>query len=602
MDLLNINLKSFLPDIIDAYKEIYGPKYYDIIEYKLNNSLLIYYNNYEELRQYIENLKTLKKEELMCKFLDKIGVDIGKFQKKHQLDPLSTEALEIITNMVGNIWQCFENDDTINIRLLNREEDKYSFIKKRKVDFINFLRGSNVATLTMDQFDNYIQTDEYKNLKKQVDYYNKVYDELSIEYKEWYKQYDNCLLYINQESERKDQMMRENGMKVISIMYKFMPPNIQKLLDTKSDDEKWKIFFTSLSSDFSGSGNINYFDQKHMDELTNPNIELIHKWHIIECQVTYFESLGLSLPYELFSSCETEEDVKRYLNFLNREDMKNNIPTNNIIKIFKFLSSDLYNQTLFDYYTNSEYFKKYQSHFANIDDMKFKRQLASLFHDNKVCVFYEPTNINEFTTMLYTICGNGVGYLDMMLVHECGHIIDLNSKFSGFHEITKDKPNPYNSKYIMGERFNETLTDMFALEALEKLKAKGINMLDYKGLVSPMIRDLNTYNIVKQLLNPLVSDFREQVIDAKVNGNPQILINCIGENNYNELIDIVNKVDYLCKQGLIVKLEEKINDEVVKDYYEQVTRTKVVYNNIYEYYNNYLLNEQQSNESINHTM
>ena len=41
MNLLNINVKDFLPDLIDAYTEVYGKEYRNIIEERLNRTFFI---------------------------------------------------------------------------------------------------------------------------------------------------------------------------------------------------------------------------------------------------------------------------------------------------------------------------------------------------------------------------------------------------------------------------------------------------------------------------------------------------------------------------------------------------------------------------------
>src|SRR5699024_4679026 len=108
--------------------------------------------------------------------------------------------------------------------------------------------------------------------------------------------------------------------------------------------------------------------------------------------------------------------------------------------------------------------------------------------------------------------------------------------------------NPYDKRFRIYEKFNETLDDIFTLEALEYLHNNDIYMLEPREIVQLDCQDKNTYMAAKKLLFPLLEKFREEVIEAKINVNPSILTQCIGEDNYEALVDAVNKVDYLCRK------------------------------------------------------
>ena len=85
---------------------------------------------------------------------------------------------------------------------------------------------------------------------------------------------------------------------------------------------------------------------------------------------------------------------------------------------------------------------------------------------------------------------------------------------------------------------------------------------------------------------PLVQKLRQQVIRAKVNTNPEELIMYIGEDNFEELVDTVNKVDYLLRKGVISKIDKSPEDTMVIEYFQQVDRAKQIYINIDSYYAN----------------
>ena len=76
-------------------------------------------------------------------------------------------------------------------------------------------------------------------------------------------------------------------------------------------------------------------------------------------------------------------------------------------------------------------------------------------------------------------------------------------------------------------------------------------------------------------------DFRAPLIKAKVTASPEEFTKLIGEENFEELIDIVNKVDLLTKDGLGV-LNEK--PELKRMYTEELNKLNELYKKIYAYY------------------
>ena len=114
--------------------------------------------------------------------------------------------------------------------------------------------------------------------------------------------------------------------------------------------------------------------------------------------------------------------------------------------------------------------------------------------------------------------------------------------------------NPYNKQKRKYERINENITDIFTIEARKILQNKGIYMIEDKEHTDNDAENCNTYEITKTMLKPLLNRYRRQVIKARITGDRQQLYDTIGEENFEELNDAINKVDYLLNQGLISKL------------------------------------------------
>lgn len=74
MDILNINFNEGIPDIIDAYTEVFGQQYRNIITQRLNNARHLYYINNKDVEDYYNFLRKEKDEEFCYKFLVESGL------------------------------------------------------------------------------------------------------------------------------------------------------------------------------------------------------------------------------------------------------------------------------------------------------------------------------------------------------------------------------------------------------------------------------------------------------------------------------------------------------------------------------------------------
>lgn len=124
---------------------------------------------------------------------------------------------------------------------------------------------------------------------------------------------------------------------------------------------------------------------------------------------------------------------------------------------------------------------------------------------------------------------------------------------------------------------------MFAIEAVEYLHNQGIYLLDSEDTARKDYSTYNSYSLVKNILTPLVEDFREVVIDSKINSNIDILAQHIGYDNFQALVNVVNQVDYLCSQGVERKLYGDRCDPMCVAYDGLLDKTASIYANIYEY-------------------
>ena len=182
------------------------------------------------------------------------------------------------------------------------------------------------------------------------------------------------------------------------------------------------------------------------------------------------------------------------------------------------------------------------------------------------------------------------GMDDYTLLHEYCHAIEMHKEkagveedyfVSGFDIIDQNESNQYRNDKRKYEILNETITDIFSVEATIILHTRGIYISEPQELTNEDILACNTSIILKKLLLPFVTKYKEKIVRARITGDMQSLFNIIGIENFESLNDCVNKIDYLILEGLEKDLKSKRNDsELIKEYNRQKRRIEEIYRNM----------------------
>lgn len=184
------------------------------------------------------------------------------------------------------------------------------------------------------------------------------------------------------------------------------------------------------------------------------------------------------------------------------------------------------------------------------------------------------------------------GTLDLIVLHELCHAIEnkeIKENFlSGFDTI-KGSPeslvpiNLYNPDKRKYERLNETITDIFAIEAREEIYGNGNYIFEPQKQSLSYVRDFNTGWIVKNLLTKFLKEYRKEIIHARMTGDMQGLFDVIGKENFEELNDIVSKVDLQAYTLEMKILNNEKDSPIVLEYNKQLERLEEVYKNMEKY-------------------
>ncbi len=595
MDNLSIEFKKLLPFAVDAFTKVYGEEYQDIIFQRINNAVIIPYYDIEGLSDYISYIKSSKRREYAINFLDKIGVDVKKHIKDNYTQPLDAEIEKILDYyMDSSLWGFSENTDYwVPLQAFKPNNDTYpNILLKNKIKIINYLLDNSHEQITEENFDSFVGTEEYKEILKKINELNLVYEQSLLKYRKWEEQLQPYEEFIESENKRKSEILKKKKITTFIDVYSRLPIPVINAISGKSLEEKSTAIFGSL--DIGSKSIIESFRFNNMEKLKSKDVDLWDKGRIVWWQSVYLRNIGVKIPNEQMLICDSEEDVNNYLIFLSQENIRKYIPSDDLISYITSLRENNYEDALREYYVTRDDFLAAKREFGNNEgNLKY---IYEQIKNKRVCIAGQGGTIsdNEFISiMFYAIRTYGGGSLFYLFMHECGHIIDQSSNGTGFESFNdfneNSEKNSYDNAFRKYEKFNETLNDIFTMEAVELLHNHGIYLIEPSEFTLSDVSNHNTALITKNLLRPLLSKFRQQVISAKVKADQNELIRYIGKDNFEELVDVVNKVDYLSRNGVVPKIDTSPDDEMVKDYFEQVERAKKIYINI-DYYSNNIEN------------
>lgn len=587
MRATQIDFKSLLPYAIQAYTEVFGEEYHSIISNNINSSIIITYDDIQGLETYIEFRKEKKKEELIIKLLQEVGIISSGYN--NFFNSLEDEIYDVIYTIFVDIDMCFKPDYDGELPLRAFKYDGYI---EDKINLINFLRNFQKPEITKENWEEFLKTVEFNNLLQLINKMNEVYDLLLREYAEFEKQFESDINFIKNERKRKEEILKKKRDEVWILTFPILPSPIRESLKDKSMEEQMYIILGhhELGRKFA----IEYFSKEKMDKLISPNISKSEKVFIMGQQLKF---LGSDINPRNF-----ETNIDDYLQFLNRDDIKPFIPSEELINYIKKLRQRKNKEATKDFTIDREDVKNVQKIFGDNDPII--GSLVNGINSKLVCATYAYSKDSFHPILVYTIRNDEGGNLSFLLIHELGHIIEKNIDNSGFDVTSNlncdENKNPYDNAHRKYERFNETVTDIFTIEVLKLLHKRNIFLIEPKEITDLSYNFGNTSFITQGLLKPLIEKFRKQVIKAKIFSQPKLLTEYIGENNFEDLVDVVNKVDFLTRNGLTEeKIEKEPQNPMVIEYNKQLERLKRIYQSIDEYYTNYCSSLEEKEQKQN---
>ncbi len=565
-------IQDNIPNIIDTYAKIYGEEHRELIEERVKKIIYVIYNDIDGIKDYIDFLEDCKQKQLAIKFLEKIGVNT-KNQIKNYAEKLDKDMDKIVYKYIGFYWG-LTTDTNKGIKAW-RTTNENEYVKLEKISFINFLRGENENPITIGTFQEFCKTDEYKEILEKIREYLKVYDEIVREYEDYLKELEPYKEYVEEENKRRNDIQAQRRNMIYMQIEDKLSDDIKDYLNKNysSIDEKSRCF---LGEELGEKSYLEYFSKEDENKLDDMSISESDKNRIYYFRKRYFRSIGIKI--DAFS-LDDKESYEAYI----AQGYKKLVPTQELIEEITKLKEKAYSECKKEFIYNSKDFIRNSKIFDNTE--RNKEAIYSRVKDSQICITGGSSDENFITILFFTIRNNCGGILDYVLLHEMGHAIETEDMLgkgdyrSGFEFGTVNVPeNPYNQDKRKYERLNETIRDMLTLEAREILHEQGIYFFEQKELIKDE-KNNNTHSICKDLLKTFLSEYREEIIGVLLHGDIDTLYNRVGEENFEELVDIVNRVDNL--YGLVPKLENMQNeDPTVVEYHEQLERLSKVYANM----------------------
>lgn len=293
MDNLNIDFKKLLPFVVDSFSKVYGKEYYDIIFKKINRAVIIPYYDIEGLQDYISYVERCKRREYAIKFLDKIGIDVEKYKKNNYTQELDKKIEEILEYYIGGSYLgfCEEADFWSPLQAFksNNPENPKKLLSN-KVKIINYFLNSEyentteeIFELSEENFDLFIETDEYNKIIKKIDKINIVYESLLSEYRKWEEKLLPYKKFVESEKKRKDEILkRKKNLLFLDIYSKLPTPVIDAISSGNLEEESNTILGID---DISSTSIIESFSSEKMNKLKSKDVSLFDKFLIIISQV-----------------------------------------------------------------------------------------------------------------------------------------------------------------------------------------------------------------------------------------------------------------------------------------------------------------------------
>lgn len=561
------NIDDKIPILIECFVEFYGEKYRDIITERLNNTDIYFYRSPDNLKQSLNteyrNLLIEKEKD----FLDKCNI------------PYNDKLLSSIS--IGDV------EDNLFKFLYNYwEKEKNDTVKP----FDTAMYNNSVKTF-FSFFDEYSQNDKDKfleSLKENSKWYSFLVATMN-DFKESNAEYYD---YINKCKQLKEELTSKSRIDfLLSIKDALNSSDREKVIAAKDNPSMFdyrsldcnELLF-SLSPEFPGT--IAAFSSEANKTLESDENEF-SKMRIKDNRIAYFKSMGLDLGDDYEAYITSEEAIKL-------------TPKEEIVDAIENKRIEAVKERDKEFITNTTEYKSIEQSLSSKgfhDDTGFE---YSIYSKNFGLTFVGPNYIMKDgkpflkPNVFISQDPNNLQYLDLFIIHELNHVVELelleanNEKTvyrSGFdiaeNYVDEELQKEADSKKRSYELFNEIINQKNAEAITTILHDKGIALVPSPEGCYDKGRCSYTFGNI--LLNQFYDDFKNDLIEARINGNLDSFYEKIGRENIEDLNKLCSELLSIPqgkRYSLFNYLENGIDNDLTRQYHSILDRKDDVYSKI----------------------
>ena len=504
--------------------------------------------------------------------LTKLGINVKDEYKTNYVNSLPANYQNIIRILIGkNQFKDINNAPICNFtKNYNIEE---------KIDIINLFLKEKITVKNYDEFKKNIKYSQILYVVKKL---TKLYQEQIKDYEEFKNSFKNELDIVKKYRENNNNLCHKKMIDVIKEIYPLLPINLQNRLNDKSDNELIKIIYSD--NNVIETPIFLFFNEANMKLLEKLKDGSIKARTIRSYQFDYLRKLGIQIP-QIFVN-DLANNLEEYFDFINKlKIMPNKDNMKKMDEISKRKALEYKKDMIMKNNSYVPIFEYILNNTLSSDKERTESIVFDTLYNHINCTSIFKNKDNKYIPGIFISKDCNSGYRSYTFIHEIGHAIGIDSdNLTAFKNMPDYlERNKYESKYRKYERFNETLVDIFALRALSYLEGNNIFIIEDKEVTNHDRININTPGILKQALIPLISNFRKEVIDFKLNANLYILINAIGSVNFEELIDIINKLDYLNDQKIYLETIDDDSNNINNEIKNELIRLNLLYKKIDKY-------------------
>ena len=637
----NETLRSMLPKLKEVFLMFYGEENRKHIDNLFDNTILIGYQDENDLLSIIHDIKEDKSKELVTAILNKFNIPTDEKTAKNYFGAAYGSLDFVNISPVKEVYEYLEQfklgkEQRIENVRKNRYERIAQYLRDLSYeDFLNnnitdeqlshlpqyyknllmewnndqdldkdFTRAKNTAVLRLSEIFPEVDKDNIDEFTKEgkfdiiIALYNELLDKEAI-FKDYCKEnLSDISDLVLKQKEYKRELEKKYFIKFVEQFKSLLSEkDIEAFDKEKQKSSPWFYSIDGIKVIF-GSGlgsvrDIGYFSSECEEMLHNPEVGDYTKKTIMESRIKYFKYVGIDLG-------------DNYEDYVNNPDCKNLWPSEQTIIDLNTAASNIEDELNKEFYSSLPFYKEIQE------------KITSLGLLDKEAVF-EPSNyVKRMTCVTPNIVQNGQGYtllpqlliyacnsdfLDARIIHEFNHLYELallnasDGKYSCIcgwdivesrynqsianQESTIDsdeEKRPY-------ELFNEAINEMIAQDIAIIMHEQGIYLFCDKE----HCKDTGgtSYQNMFFLVRDFYNEYKDAILESRKNGRIDIIYEKVGKENFEELNSLISefRINFpeFTYYQTVLEMESGEETPLTQKFNQILERRNIILNNMREY-------------------